>query len=394
MKQRSTTPVSIPLTTKAVLVGMTVMISGVGVLHAAPYVFARDYDAEISAKQREADRYQQEVNRLAGEATTLQGELDTINNQVAQIKSQIDVNQSKHDKLVKEIEVQKKTIERNKKALGRILSDMYVGDQITPLEMLASSSTIGDYIDKQEQRSGLRSSLNGKIKDIRDLQKQLEESRKEVEKILAEQNIQKADLDSKQATQKDLLNKTKGDEAAYQGLVQDRQGEIDGLRRQQEELVRLRSQGAGGGKYITAPGGGGGGYPWGHIVGCYTEACADPWRLFYSECTSYVAWKLSSQGYGVQSFAGQGHAYQWPSTTSTWKGVSQSSTPKDGAAAVFPANTNGAAWTGHVMYVEQVYGNGTILISEYNWDGRGSFSTRELSPSEYSGTTFISFPRA
>ena len=390
MKQRSTTPVSISLTTKATLVAMAVMFAGAGVFHAAPYVLARDYDAEIQSKQQEADKYQKEANRLAGEADTLANELGMINNQVAQIRSQIDLNQKKHDKLVSEIETKTKEIERNKKALGRTLSDMYVDDQISPLEMLASSSTIGDYIDKQEQRNGLRSSLNGKIKEIRTLQTQLEKSRKDVEKVLADQQIRKTELDSKQATQKNLLDKTKGDENSYKKLVAGRQGEINQLRQAQDELKRLRSQGVGGGTYITT--GGSGGYSWAGVgYPCWSDACVDPWGLYYRECTSYVAWKLSSQGYGVEHFSGAGHAYQWPGTTSGY--TSQGYSPKAGAALVFPAGVNGAAWTGHVMYVEEVRGDGSIRISEYNWDGAGSYSERSLSPGEYSGGIFISFPR-
>jgi surface antigen len=128
-------------------------------------------------------------------------------------------------------------------------------------------------------------------------------------------------------------------------------------------------------------------------------SCADPWALFYRECVSYVAWKLSSQGYGVRGFGGAGHAYQWPSTTSGWRDdagqriVTQSSSPSKGNALVFGAGVQGAAWTGHVMYVEDVYGDGSIRVSEYNWDGYGSYSERRLQPGEYSGGTFLTFSR-
>ena len=72
--------------------------------------------------------------------------------------------------------------------MGRILADLYVDDQISPLEMLASSKNISDYIDKQEQRNSLKTSLNDKIKEIKSLQKKLEENKKSVENTLATKN--------------------------------------------------------------------------------------------------------------------------------------------------------------------------------------------------------------
>ncbi len=368
---------------------MAALLAVTSVSYIGSTVLARDFDAEIRAKEREAAQYQAEANRLASQADSLNRELGILNNQINQIQAEIAASQQKHDKLVEDIEKSKKQIERNREALGEILSDMYVDDKISPLEMLASSNSIGDYIDKQEQRSTLRQGLNEKIKEIKELQKKLEKSRDEVKKVLDEQRFKQSELASKQSTQKNLLDRTKGDEAAYQNLVKDRQSQIDGLRRQQQELIRLRSQGAGGGTYITV--GGSGGYPWSGVsYPCWSGACADPWGLYYRECVSYVAWKLSVNGRGVKHFSGLGHAYQWPSTTSGY--TNQSRSPSVGSALVFPAGVQGAAWTGHVMYVEQVNAGGTIIVSEYNWDGMGSYSERELKSHEYSGGTFISFP--
>lgn len=397
MKQRSTTPaVSHKLTSRVFMLTLAILMLGVGVFQIPiSSVSARDYDAEIRGKENEAARYQNEVNRLAGEANTLQRELGVLSAQISQIESEIALSQSKHDKLVEDIEKSKLLIGKNREALGEILADIYIDDQVTPLELLASSETIGDYIDKQENRSMLRQGLNAKIKDIKVLQRQQEQDREEVQKIIDNQKMQQEELASKRGVQQGLLDKTKGDEAAYMQMVQQSQGEINKLRQAQEELQRLRQQGAGGGTYI--PVSGGGNYPYGHIKGCYSEACADPWRLFYSECTSYVAWKLSSEGYGVRPFTWQGypdgHAYQWIGSVTSYAVSKRTSNPKPGDAAVFPAGVNGAAWTGHVMYVEDVYSNGTILISEYNWDGYGSYSKRELRPSEYRNTTFITFPK-
>lgn len=403
MKHRSTTPTVSKFSLRQwLLVGMAVLVAGASVSYIGTTVLARDYDAEIRAKEREAAQYQAEASRLAGEADSLQRELGILNNQISQIQAEIAASQNKHDKLVEDIEKSKKQIEQNREALGGILSDMYVDDKISPLEMLASSNSIGDYIDKQEQRATLRQGLNDKIKEIRELQKKLEKSRDEVKRVLEDQKLKRDELGSKQAVQKGLLDRTRGDEAAYQQLVQDRQGEINKLRQAQEEM---RNRTVNLGSYV--PTSGTGGYPWaGAGYPCWSSSCVDPWALYYLECTSYVAWRLDVGGRHVgrnrntYGFGGAGHAYQWPATTSSWSGVSQSygQNPKVGDAAVLGAYVGGAAWTGHVMYVEEVYGNGSIRVSEYNWPSAqngwrfGVYGEREFTPSEYRLMTFITFP--
>ena len=375
MKQRSTTPtVSKSFLGQSTLVAMTVLVAAAGVIQLGSAVFARDYDAEIRAKEREAQQYNTEANRLGAVAGTLQGAVDELNAQIGAIQSQIQASQKKHDDLVAQIAKNEKLIEQNRQALGAILSDMYVDDQISPLEMLASSASIGDYIDKQEQRSVLRQGLNDKIQEIKDLQQQLEEDKKSVEDVLRDQEAQRTQLASKQAEQQKLLSDTKNDQNAYAAMAAEKNAEISTLRAQQaaENLRRLQQSGWSGA--IPAPSPGNGGYPamWANAP---LDAYIDNWGLYTRECVSYVAWKVASTGRYVPHFGGRGHAYQWPTTTAG-HGIASGSTPKVGAAAV----QYGGPY-GHVMYVEAVHGDGTITVSDYNLgvDGLYRYYTRSAS---------------
>lgn len=382
MKQRSTTPtVSKSFLGQSTLVAMTVLVAAAGVFQLSSAVFARDYDAEIRAKEREAEQYKAEADRLGAVAGTLQGALDELNAQMDDIQGQINASQKKHDDLVEEIAKNQNLIEQNREALGSILSDMYVDDQISPLEMLASSNSIGDYIDKQEQRSTMRSALNDKIKEIRQLQKKLEEDKKAVENVIKDQESQKAQLAGKQAEQAKLLADTQNDQGAYSRLAADRNAEISRLRDQQaaENLRRMQQSGWSGA--IPAPSAGNGGYPavWANAP---LDAYIDNWGLYTRECVSYVAWKVASTGRYVPHFGGRGHAYQWPSTTAAF-GIPQGSTPKVGSAAV----QFGGPY-GHVMYVEAVNGDGTITVSDYNLGVDGLYRYYKRSAS---GLVYIYF---
>ena len=378
MKLRSTTPISDSLASRAALVAVAVLVAGSGVFALGSHVFARDYEAEIKAKEQEASKYNSEASRLGEMADNLQSELDKINGQITAIQGQIIDSQKKIDNLNAQIKRNEILIKQRRKAMGQVLADMHVDDQISPLEMLASSNSIGDYIDKQEQRSSLRTSLNGKIKEIKALQKKLEENKKLVENTLRDQEAQRNVLSSKQSEKAKLVADTKNDQNAYSALAQKRNSEVAKLREEQAAANR-RALGNG----VSIPGGipGGGGYP-GVWANAPLDAYVDPWGLYTRECVSYVAWKIHSTGRYVPHFGGAGNANQWPSTAAR-HGISSGSTPKAGAAAVM-----NIGYYGHVMYVESVNGDGTITVSDYNfaWDGLYRYYTRSAS-----GLTYIYF---
>lgn len=378
MKLRSTTPISDSLASRAALVAMAVLVAGSGVFALGSHVFARDYEAEIKAKEQEASKYNSEASRLGEMADNLQSELDKINGQITAIQGQIADSQKKIDNLNAQIKRNEILIKQRRKAMGQVLADMHVDDQISPLEMLASSNSIGDYIDKQEQRSSLRTSLNGKIKEIKALQKKLEENKKLVENTLRDQESQRNVLSSKQSEKAKLVADTKNDQNAYSALAQKRNSEVAKLR---EEQAAANRRALGGG--VSIPGGipGGGGYP-GVWANAPLDAYVDPWGLYTRECVSYVAWKIHSTGRYVPHFGGAGNANQWPSTAAR-HGIPSGLTPKAGAAAVMGVGTYG-----HVMYVESVNGDGTITVSDYNfaWDGLYRYYTRSAS-----GLTYVYF---
>ena len=357
---------------------MAVLVAGSGVFALGSHVFARDYEAEIKAKEQEASKYNSEASRLGEMADNLQSELDKINSQITTIQGQIVDSQKKIDNLNAQIKRNEILIKQRRKAMGQVLADMHVDDQISPLEMLASSNSIGDYIDKQEQRSSLRTSLNGKIKEIKALQKKLEENKKLVENTLRDQESQRNVLSSKQSEKAKLVADTKNDQNAYSALAQKRNSEVAKLREEQAAANR-RALGNG----VSIPGGipGGGGYP-GVWANAPLDAYVDPWGLYTRECVSYVAWKIHSTGRYVPHFGGAGNANQWPSTAAR-HGIPSGSTPKAGAAAVM-----NIGYYGHVMYVESVNGDGTITVSDYNfaWDGLYRYYTRSAS-----GLTYIYF---
>ena len=327
-------------------------------------VYADKYDDQINALKQSIESYQQQIATLNAEAKTLQSALAVLAAEQAQIQAQIDVSQTKYDQLIIKIAETEKQIADNKDALGITIANLYVDDNITPIEMLFGSKNISDYMDKQEYRNSVRDELATTISKIKDLKIQLDIQKVDVEKVLADQKSQKDDLAAKQNEQQALLNETNGQEAAYKQLTSKSDEEISKLRAQQaaDNAARARSNG---GNFTSLPGDGSrGGYP-AYWMSLPLDGTVDFWGMYTRECTSYAAFKVD-QAYGNMPYwGGRGNANQWPADARA-AGIKTSSTPAAGTVGVVSSGT-----FGHVAWVESVNDNGTINISHFNigWNG-------------------------
>ena len=108
----------------------------------------------------------------------------------------------------------------------------------------------------------------------------------------------------------------------------------------------------------------------------------------WGNCTYYVYNRVAQLGKPIQSTA-MGHAYMW-SDSARSMGYSVSNTPKTGTIAVFRQGVAGSDPTyGHVAFVEKVYSDGSMLVSEMNVQGLNVISTRIISASDAQLTEFI-----
>lgn len=391
MKKRSTTPVSKSFIMRGSLLAIAILM-----VASAPIAFlgnparARDFDAEIRAVQNQIDQYNAESARLAGEANSLQNKVAQLNSEKATIQAQVDLSQAKHDQLIADIEANEKKIANNQQALGKIMADMYVDDDISPLEMLASSNNIADYIDKQTQRSSVQDSLSETIAEIKRLKAELEAQQIEVKRVLEDQTNQRNLLASKQAEQQQLLDSTKGQEAAYQQLSAEGKAKRQELERQQQIEIAKRYAGNAGGAVAGDPSKGG--YP-SNLANAPMDSLVDPWGMYNRECVSYTAWKvqqkyqMGQRATGMPYWGGRGNANQWPSSADS-AGIPRGSAPREGSVGVMMAGQYG-----HTVWVESINGDGTINISQYNEllsSGWGQYSERyNVNPSTYD--TYIYF---
>jgi len=345
-------------------------------------VFADSYDDQIKALERDVAGYQNEAGRLRAEADTLQNKVSALNAEKGRLQAQIDLNNAKIAQLTEQISQTQQKIEDQKKLLGNNLVALYLDNSVSPLEMLASSKNISDYIDKQEYRDTIRAGLQDSIAQVKKLEEDLNKQKKDAETALADQKTQHEELAAKESEQALLLAQTQGQEAAYQSLVSTSNAQINDLRAQQR-AANLKW--GGNISYGPACGGGYSG-PW-NWCNAPLDAYVDNWGMYTRECVSYTAFKVAQSGRNMPYWGGRGNANQWDDNARA-AGIPVDSNPKAGDVAVWPVG-----YYGHVMYVEAVRSNGDIYISEYNFDWTGRYSERTISKSTWQsqGFQFIHF---
>lgn len=372
---------------KIIIASLIAVTAAIAPLSQVLVARADDFDDKIAAVQRQIDAYNAEASKLNAEKQTYQGQLAVLSNQKAQIQSQLDLTVAKLQKLEFDINQKNEQIADNKEALGSTMADIYVDEGITPLEMLASSSNIADYVDKQSNQNQIQNTLESTVKKIRALKEELEKQKVEVIRLQKDQEGQRDTLAAKEAEQAKLIADVAGREETYTQLSSQAQSQKSQLEQQQQAAIQAALQRSGGGGGAVAGSPSRGGYP-NNLANAPQDSLVDPWGMYNRECVSYTAWKVYQKNGYMPYWGGRGNAIQWPGNARA-AGIQTSSTPRAGSAGVISAG-----YYGHIVWVESVNGNGTVNISQYNeWlpgVGWGQYSER-YNVSPYTYDTYIYF---
>ena len=297
---------------------------------------------------------------LAQQAQGVQGEIDALASQIANIQAQIDVNTARQNDLNNQIDAAQKKLVEQKDLLSANIRQMYIEGDISPLEMIASSKNLSDFVDQQEYRDRIKTNIVSTMDEIQTLKLQLDDQQKEVTQILDTQKSLRDSLDQKNADASAKLGSINQTKAGFDAQVQSQSAAIASLKAQQ----RAANSRLGGTAIPGDPAKGG--YPakWANAP---QDSLADNWGMYNRECVSYAAWRVYSSGKKMPYWGGRGNAKEWPGNAVA-AGIPVDGNPQAGDVAI---STGG--YYGHAMYVEAVSG-GRIYVSQYNYGLRGEYS--------------------
>jgi surface antigen/peptidoglycan hydrolase CwlO-like protein len=370
-----------------------VAVLSVGIFGAKKYIGAQSLQEQINDLSDQNNQTQAQVDALKVEASSYQ---ETINALAAQINAyQREINQRQAESEQLKVQIAEKEIEltKQKGVLGDNIKSMYLEGDISTVEMLATSKDLSDYLDKQQYREVTSNSMKATLDKVTALKAELQTKNDEVQRIIKEQEQLKVAADTQKAEQDRLLGFNQSQQSEFNNQIKNNQSKIADLKRQQA-IENARLFGGGGGML------GGGGYPWGRApcfhTGQVEGSCPNydwsvngsiwNWNLSgygYRNCTDWVAYRVEVAGGHVPG--GLGHAKLWDDRAPSY-GLTVSSVARVGAAAV---SNNG--YYGHVMYVEAVNSDGTIVVSDYNRAGTGKYDTNTLSASTAANLRYVYF---
>lgn len=354
---------------------------------------ADNYDAQINRLRNQNEKKEDQQSVLLNEAASFQDKINGLRAQIRMLESQIRVDQSRSDELRAKITAREREMDTQKDLLGQNIRKMYTEGDISTLEMLASSKDLSEFVDKEQYRNSVKDKIKETLDKVNALKLELATQRDKVEKLIKEQEQLRGQIAAQKSEQTRLLNMNQAQQAAFEREIKSNQNKIAELRRQQV-LENIRLFGSSGG--IT----GGGGYPWGRAKCLHTGQvegwCANyDWAVNgsvwnwttggygYRNCTDWVAYRVRVAGGNVPS--GLGNANTWDNRAPSY-GYTVSSRPRKGAAAV-----SNSGYYGHVMYVEAVNGDGSIVVSDYNRAGTGKYDVTTLSAGTASSLVYVYF---
>lgn len=244
MKRSTTNQFGVRLS--KVLVALFIAMAGLFFLDKT--VFAETLSEKISNLQSQIDRNQAEADRLRGEGDSLQNALNILSAEKNALQAQLDLSQAEFDRLTAEIAQNQEKLERQQKVLSETISELSIESTTSPIELLAGSHSIGDFIDRQEYRSSVQEQIESAINTVQKLKAQLVKQKAEIEIVLAEQKVQRDQLAAKEAEQAGLVAATRSQESQFQTHV-------EGLQSQKAEAEAALAASMTQRSYAVAPAG-------------------------------------------------------------------------------------------------------------------------------------------
>ena len=132
----------------------------------------------------------------------------------------------------------------------------------------------------------------------------------------------------------------------------------------------------------------------------YRNGAVNPFAYAYQgQCTWFTYGRMLETGLLPAAIKNNrlflGHAGTWRADALK-VGLPVTSTPTPGARGivVWPPNVQGAGRVGHVAFLEEVYPDGRVRISESNWPTESGIKERILTPAQYAGLSFVRLENA
>lgn len=203
---------------------------------------------QINALNAEITKNEEVLHGISHQANTLQAKVDGLNAEITQLQNQIDLANLQIEQTTNQINETIAKLEKQKRIMFENAKVLYKQGDPSTIEVLASSDNFSDFVNKQEYLERVKEAVNKAAREFITLKGQLEEKQSQLKDFVAGQEVQIAIIDNKRQEQASLLAQTRGEEAAYQGIVSSLAAQKAAA--EQQLLVQINSGGMTGGNGV------------------------------------------------------------------------------------------------------------------------------------------------
>lgn len=350
-----------------VLTIATVLLVGLTVV---PAVRADQFDEQIAQLQQQNAGAQGTLNGLQAQASSYQDAISKLQAQINDLQQKINDNLSQQAALQQQITENQNKLNQQKAVLGSDIKAMYVDGQPTTLEMLASSGSLGDFVDKEQYRTNVQNKIQDTLKKINVLQAELAKQKLAIDQLLQDQQSQQSQLSGARAQQAQMLAFNQSQQNQFNQQISANQSKIGELRKQQAILNAKYNIGT----FKTSADHGG--YPdaWNNAP---QDSFFDPWGMYVRECVSFVAFKVhqaymagrTDRDMPYWGNMGVGNANQWDENARA-AGILVDNNPTPGSVGI-----SNAGFYGHAVWIQAVSADKSqVYVQQYNQQLDGQYS--------------------
>lgn len=211
---------------------------------------------ELAELQNQINQYQAELGQIQGQKNTLQNKINQLKKQQASLNLQIqattleikDINSRLADTQA-EIVRNTELVEKLTSQIGAVIRASYLQDDTSLLYTLLSQDSFEDILSEMENYSQISTSLNSLVNQIHDTNNKLDQERivladqqTDATALVAVQTLQKGQLADIQTEHSSLLEETKGQEANYQAVLNDKRQAAAAIQSRLYPLLGVPSQ--------------------------------------------------------------------------------------------------------------------------------------------------------
>ena len=200
-------------------------------------VLADKFDDQINALNKKVAENQTAADAKTAEANSLKTALAAIEAQINVAQTQLDITNTKISETQSDINATNRELDHQRSILKDNLRLIYKEGYVSPLEIIASSVNLSDFVAKQQYLSAIREKIDNNLEKIRVIKKALDDKKSQLTALSTQQKNTYDQISTQRSQQQSLLQRTQGDEANYRRVAGEDSAKIAELRMQQAAII-------------------------------------------------------------------------------------------------------------------------------------------------------------